>query len=204
MQSTDVEQHSHAMDDLAEHHDEHEGEEAQPTPTPVAKATMEPGRVVELNTSRGLIAFTLFEKDCPITTSRIADLVMQGLYDGVKWPRVEEWVIQTAEAKSPVPGIGLELAEGLRSAKGAVGMARTDDPNSNTSVFYILKEPQPALEGKYTTFGRLLYGMEAAMKIKTGDVIKSAKLRPLTDKDRKRLGEVLAIETERQYGAPPK
>ncbi len=196
LEKADVTKSSHAMDE-EKATDEHDHEAEATPPKASIKATMEPGRVIEIKTTKGLIVFTLFEKDCPITTSRIADLVRQGLYDGVKWPRVEGWVIQTAEAKSPVPGIGLELAEGLRNAKGAVGMARTDDVNSNTSVFYILKEPQPSLDMKYTIFGRLLYGMDVAMKIRPTDSIITAKIRPLTDKDRKRLGEVLAMEVER-------
>lgn len=161
-------------------------------------ATKEPGRVVVLNTNRGIIEFVLYEKDCPKTTARIAELVEGGFYNGVTFPRVENWVIQTAAAKKQVPGMGIEIANGLTHAKGTVGMARTSDLNSNTSVFYITLEPAYQLDLQYTNFGRVIKGMDVAMKIKTKDVIKTATLRPITPTDRKRFNEALTIESDRR------
>lgn len=163
------------------------------------RASLTPGRVVELQTSKGNIDFTLFEKDCPLTTKRIADLVTTGAYNGVKFPRVENWVIQTADAKKKVKPMGVEVMRGLTNAKGAVGMARVgNDLNSNTSVFYILLDPQPGLDMQYTIFGRVIRGMDIAMKIRKGDVIRKATIRPLTPKDQKDFMNVLKIESERR------
>ena len=162
------------------------------------KATLTPGRVVELQTNKGNIDFVLFEKDCPLTTKRIAGLVAAGKYNGVKFPRVEGWVIQTDKAKADVKPMGIEVKRGLVHAKGAVGMARTSDPNSNTSIFYILLDPQPGLNGQYTVFGRVIRGMDTVIKIKKGDVIRKATIRPLTAKDRKDFMEILKIEAERK------
>jgi cyclophilin family peptidyl-prolyl cis-trans isomerase len=161
-------------------------------------ATKEPGRVVVLTTNRGVIEFTLYEKDCPRTTARVAELVQGGFYNGVNFPRVEDWVIQTQPATKQVPAMGLEIVNGLTHAKGTVGMARTTDPNSNTSVFYITLEPAYQLDLEYTIFGRVIKGMGVAMKIKLGDTIKTATLRPLTQADKKLFDEALKIESDRR------
>lgn len=177
--------------------DEIKDEDQTPKPK---DATLTPGRVVELNTSKGRIAFVLFEKDCPITTKRIVDLVNAGTYNNVKFERViQGQLIQTGKCKKDVSPIGCEVCNGLTHAKGTVGMARVgNDYNSGTSVFYILLEPWPHLDYEYTAFGRLIKGMDVAMKIKLNDVIKSARVRPLTGEDEKLLDKVLTIEAERK------
>jgi len=167
---------------------------------PREEATLNPGRVVQLNTNEGLIEFVLFEQDCPKTTKRIANLVSKGAYDGVRFWRVEKNdLIQTADAKAKVKPMDCECRRGMTHAKGSVGMARVGrDYQSNRSQFYILLEPHPALDLEYTNFGRLINGMDVAMKIKVGDVIRKATLRALTDVDRKRFFEKLKIESERK------
>lgn len=165
---------------------------------PLKTATKDPGRVVVLNTNRGTIEFVLFEKDCPKTTARIADLVQRGKYNGVKFPRAENWVIQTEQAKEKVPPMDIEVAKDLTHAKGSVGMARPADPHMNTSVFYITLEPAHHLDLQYTNFGRVINGMDTAMKIRKGDVIKTATVRPLTAADKKLFFEVLQIESDRK------
>ncbi len=162
------------------------------TDTPKLKqATKQPGRVVVLNTNRGCIEFVLYEKDCPRTTTRIASLVEGGFYDGVTFPRVENWVIQTAQAKRDIPPMGLELTKGLTHCRGTVGIARTDNPNSNTSVFYITLEATPALDAGYTNFGRVIKGMDVVEKIKPNDKIVKATIRPSTPADRNTLKALL-------------
>ena len=180
--------------------DEHEHAAQTAKPKKLAgKATLEPGRVVTLRTSRGEISFVLFEKDVPKTSKRIADLVGRGRYDGVLFERVEDWVIQTGECKKETPRpMNIEVIDGLVHAKGAVGMARSADYKSNTSVFYIVTEPQPYLDGEYTVFGRVISGMDVAMKIKIGDPIVSAQVRPMTPDDRKKFDEALRLESDRK------
>ncbi|MGQ9456098.1 MAG: peptidylprolyl isomerase [Armatimonadota bacterium] len=163
------------------------------------EATMQPGRVVVLNTSRGRIDIVLFEKDCPITTSRIVKLVQNKGYDGVQFTRVEpNELIQTGPSKKKVPPIKLEVSRGLINTKGAVGMARTSDPNSATSQFYILLEPWRHLDYDYAVFGRVIIGLDVAFKIRKGDVIKSATIRELTPRDKKLFQRALQIEAERR------
>ncbi|MCE5324280.1 peptidylprolyl isomerase [bacterium] len=172
-----------------------------PPQVPQKKATMTPGRVVELHTTKGEIDFVLFEKDCPKSTKRIADLAKEGSYNGVKFERVvPNLLIQTALAKTkkPINTIPRELADGLTNTKGAVGMARKKPVNSAVSVFYILIEPMPHLDYDYAVFGRVIRGMDVITSIKKNDTIKYAKVRPMTGADRKAFGKVLEIESERR------
>lgn len=165
-----------------------------PKPVKLKNATKEPGRVVVLDTTRGQIEFILYEKDCPKTTKRITDLVQAGAYNGVTFPRVENWVIQTDLAKKQVPTMGIEVTNGLTHVKGTVGMARAADLNSNTSVFYITLQSAPQLDLDYTNFGRVIRGMDVATKIKLGDKIKSATLRPSTPADKQTLQGLLKAD----------
>lgn len=167
-----------------------------PKPIKLKNATKEPGRVVVLNTTRGRIEFVLYEKDCPKTTARIAELVQGGFYDGVTFPRVEGWVIQTYQAKRDVPPMGLELTQGLTHTKGTVGMARPADPNANTSVFYITMESAPHLDSGYTNFGRVIRGMDVAAKIKLNDQILTATIRPPSETDKLALQKLLEADAQ--------
>jgi len=162
------------------------------------EASMIPGRVIELDTTRGRIDFVLFEKDCPVTTARIVQLVRKGYYDGVQFTRVvPNALIQTGPVKKQVPPIKLEVLRGLINTKGAVGMARTSDPNSATSQFYILLEPWRHLDYDYAVFGRLIRGIDVAFKIRQGDTIKTARIRDLTPQDKRLFERTLQIEAER-------
>ncbi len=162
------------------------------------KATMAPGRVIEMQTNKGRIDIMLFEKDCPLTTRQIADLAAGGGYNGVKFTRVEDNLIQTEMAKKKVPTLISEVPQGMQNAKGAVGMARGRDYNSATSSFYILLEPKPHLNNEYCVFGRLIRGMDVAMKIKKNDFIRTARVRPSTPPDIAEFNHVLSLEEERK------
>ena len=170
-----------------------------PTEKKHKKATLTPGRVVQLQTVKGEIDFVLFEKDCPKTTARIIKLVEDGAYNRVAFTRVEkDTLIQTDLSRKKVETMGCEVADGLDNVKGAVGMARKSSYDSVESSFYILLEPLAHLNQEYTVFGRLIKGMDVAMKIKKNDDIKSARIREFTPADRKLFDEVLRIEVERK------
>ena len=178
----------------------------QTTPSPatpaIKKATKEPGRVVVLDTVRGRIEFVLYEKDCPKTTARISDLVQKGGYNGVTFPRVEDWVIQITPANKVVAPMGVEIVDGLTQTRGTVGMARASDPNSNTSVFYILLQPAPHLDSGYTNFGRVIKGMDVADKMRIGDKIRKATIRSLTSADKAALKKLLKSDEGQTKVAP--
>ncbi|HEY9246839.1 MAG TPA: peptidylprolyl isomerase, partial [Candidatus Methanoperedens sp.] len=102
-----------------------------------------PNRTAILETSKGTIKFELFEKETPITTKNFIDLSQKGFYNGLTFHRVEPgFVIQGGDPKGNGTGgsgktIPLEIAPTLSHKKGAVGMARSQDPDSASSQFYI-------------------------------------------------------------------
>jgi len=170
-----------------------------PTRVGLKQATLIPGRVVELHTNKGEIHFVLFDKDCPKTCARVAGLVSNGSYSKVRFGRVEkEGLIQIEAPAAQVSPLSQEIREGLINTKGAVGMARTNDPNSATSVFYILLEPWQHLDYEYTVFGRVIRGMDVVARIKKNDLIQTAVVRPIDAEDRKLFDKALQIESQRR------
>lgn len=180
----------------------HEPEQQAPVEKPkprVPKATLEPGRVVSLETNRGIIDFVLFEKDCPQTTKLISGLVQDGKYDNIKFSRVDEGaLIRTESLTKGLKSIKKEVLEGLLHEKGAVGLAQWKSTEDEAGAIYICLEPLHHLDYEYVVFGRVIDGIDIAGSIVLNDVIKKASIRPLTGADRQRLNQVMTIEVERR------
>lgn len=133
-----------------------------------------------IQTSRGNIEIETYPSLMPITTANFDKLVSKGFYKNMKFHRVEDWVIQTGDPTGTGTGgsgetIVLETSEKLKNKRGYIGMARSTDPNSASSQFYILKKDAPSLNGQYAVFGRVTKGMEIVDKIKQGDKMKLIK-----------------------------
>ncbi|MDO8726499.1 MAG: peptidylprolyl isomerase [Candidatus Methanoperedens sp.] len=132
-------------------------------------------RVATIVTDKGTIKFELYEKDAPITTKNFIELAQKGFYDGLTFHRVEPgFVIQGGDPKGDGTGgsgktIPLEIAQTLTHKKGAVAMARSNDPNSASSQFYIVLEDSKFLDGKYAIFGQVIEGQDVVEKIAKGD-----------------------------------
>jgi cyclophilin family peptidyl-prolyl cis-trans isomerase len=99
-------------------------------------------------------------------------LALHRYFDGVVWHRViPGFVAQTGDPTGTGRGgpgytFGLEIVPGLGfDREGVVGMARTQDPNSNGSQFFITLGPAPHLTGAYTVFGRVVEGMEVVKRL---------------------------------------
>ncbi len=140
-----------------------------------------PNRTAVLETSKGTIKFELYEKEAPITTKNFIELTNKGFYNGLTFHRVEPgFVIQGGDPKGNGTGgsgkmIPLEIAPTLTHRKGAVGMARAQDPNSASSQFYICIEDAKFLDGNYAVFGMVTEGQDVVGKIRKGDrIIKAA------------------------------
>jgi peptidylprolyl isomerase len=143
---------------------------------------------VVIRTSMGDITIELFD-DMPITTSNFRNLVSQGAYDStssvnVTFHRVVKgFVVQGGDVS--VKGINVatiqdELPNKHSNIRGSVAMAKTSDPNSATSQFYInLVDNSESLDSNYTVFGRVVDGMDAADAIAEVQVDESK--RPLQD-----------------------
>ncbi len=127
--------------------------------------------VAVLETSLGAIKFKLYEDKAPITTANFIKLAESGFYDGLIFHRVvDNFVIQTGDPMGTGMGgsaetIPLEVVEGLTHTDGAVGMARSSDPNSASSQFYICDGAQHGLDGNYAVFGRVIKGMKVVRAI---------------------------------------
>lgn len=132
-------------------------------------------RVATIVTEKGTIKFELYEKEAPITTKNFIELAQKGFYDGLTFHRVEpDFVIQGGDPKGDGTGgsgktIPLEIAPTLTHKKGAVAMARSNDPNSASSQFYIVLEEAKFLDGKYAIFGQVIEGQDVVEKIEKGD-----------------------------------
>jgi peptidyl-prolyl cis-trans isomerase B (cyclophilin B) len=136
-----------------------------------------PNRTAILETVKGTIKFELYETEAPITTKNFIDLTQKGFYNGLIFHRVEPgFVIQGGDPKGNGTGgsgknIPLEIAPSLTHKKGAVGMARSQEPNSASSQFYICLEDSKFLDKNYAVFGYVTEGQDVASKIKKGDKI---------------------------------
>lgn len=143
--------------------------------TSINSSVSEKMRIATIETNRGVIKFELFESKAPITTKNFIELAESGFYNGLAFHRVEQgFVVQGGDPKGDGTGgseksIPLEIHPDLRHVKGAVGMARSQDPNSARSQFYITLSETPFLDGNYAVFGRVTDGMDVAEKIQVGD-----------------------------------
>ncbi len=139
-----------------------------------------PNKTAILETQKGTIKFELKEQEAPITTKNFIDLTNKGFYNNLTLHGVEPgFVIQGGDPKGNGTGgsgktIPLEIAPTLTHKKGAVGMARSQDPDSASSQFYICLEDAKFLDKNYAVFGQVTEGMDVAAKIRKGDRILKA------------------------------
>jgi peptidyl-prolyl cis-trans isomerase B (cyclophilin B) len=173
---------------------EQQGAEQQPAPgeEPLHVSTVKPAgdEVAVVKTNKGEIRFKLFAKDAPNTVASFIELANKKFYDGTRWHRVVPgFVIQggdplskTLPAGDPrigTGGPGYRLKAEFNARKhltGTVAMARSQDPDSAGSQFYICLAPQPSLDGQYTVFGQVSSGMDVVAKIQADDVIQSVRI----------------------------
>jgi cyclophilin family peptidyl-prolyl cis-trans isomerase len=128
--------------------------------------------VLELTT--GPVVILLRPDLAPNHVARIKELVNQGFYNGIVFHRViEGFMAQTGDPTGTgMGGSGKKLKAEFSSApfaRGTVGMARAQSPDSADSQFFICFQPAPFLNGKYTVWGTVIEGMENVDKIKRGE-----------------------------------
>ena len=114
----------------------------------------------------------------PATCAQIKALVRRGFYDGIVFHRViDGFMAQTGDPKGDGSGgSGHPLQAEFSNEKhvrGVVSMARTSDPNSADSQFFIMFAPAPSLDGKYTIWGSVASGMDYVDQIKKGDAARN-------------------------------
>lgn len=142
------------------------------------KVAEQTGKTAVIETDKGTIKFELFTDKTPITTANFIKLANEGFYDGLTFHRYEPgFVIQGGDPKGDGTGgspdkIKLEVTPELKHSKGAVGMARSQAPDSASSQFYFVLEDSNFLDGNYAVFGNVIEGMDAVMKLRKGDAMK--------------------------------
>jgi cyclophilin family peptidyl-prolyl cis-trans isomerase len=145
---------------------------AQDVTPPVT--TAEDTLVFELSTG-GVIKIGMRPDKAPKHVERIKTLARQGFYNGTKFHRViEDFMAQggdptgTGAGGSKLPDLPQEFND-LPHLRGTTSMARTNDPNSANSQFFICFAPSPFLDNQYTVWGRVIEGMDAVDAIERGE-----------------------------------
>ena len=136
---------------------------------PMATITMEKGGVIEIE---------LYPDSAPKTVENFVTLSKKGFYNGLTFHRVEPgFVVQGGDPNgngSGGPGYTIKAEFNDRHhERGTVAMARTPDPDSAGSQFYICLAPAPSLDRQYTVFGKVVKGMDVVDGIRIGDKMKS-------------------------------
>ncbi|GJD34253.1 peptidylprolyl isomerase [Methylobacterium aerolatum] len=131
------------------------------------------GNTVYLQTKDGRITIELRPDLAPKHVKQIKTLVARGFYDGLKFHRViDGFMAQTGDPKgngtggSDLPDIPAEFSQSAQFKRGTVGMARSQNPNSANSQFFICLGDAPFLNGQYTIVGNVTDGLDVLDKIK--------------------------------------
>ncbi|HEX8845212.1 MAG TPA: peptidylprolyl isomerase [Pyrinomonadaceae bacterium] len=150
---------------------------------PFDKATVEKmaGQCVKLETEAGVIGIELMPEAAPESVRNFLNLAATGAFDTTTFSRVvSNFVIQGGNLSTSEKW-GLELAKRatrkipdepsyVKHVRGIVSMARTDEPNSATTHFFILINDAASLDGKFAAFGRVVSGMEVVDAINKAPV----------------------------------
>ena len=121
----------------------------------------------QTSTSKSIV-IRLSESDAPITCTNFKKYVNDGFYNGLIFHRViDGFMIQggayypdLTQKTATYSPVSLEINSNLNHIDGAISMARTSDPNSATSQFFICDGAQSSLDGSYAVFGQVTSGME--------------------------------------------
>jgi peptidyl-prolyl cis-trans isomerase A (cyclophilin A)/peptidyl-prolyl cis-trans isomerase B (cyclophilin B) len=154
-------------------------------PAAVAKPAPSGPAYVQVTTNQGSFTIELFSERAPLTVAQFLRNVDSGFYSGTIFHRViPNFIIQgggfdaSGKPKSVTPKVFNESGNGLTNQRGTVGMARTSEPHSGDSQFYVnlfdnaALDPNPNRWG-YAVFGKIRTGMEVVDKI--GNVATGAK-----------------------------
>jgi cyclophilin family peptidyl-prolyl cis-trans isomerase len=165
---------------------------ARPAAMPATDASQAAGNpTLVLDTAKGTIEIELLRGDAPKSVDYIVDLVKKGHYRGQRFHRSEAALVQVGDIASRdvtkkewwgrnvhTPTIGVaEISKKLIHVRGIVGLAHSGNPAQAHSQFYIMKQANSGLNGKYTIIGRVRVGMPTVDTIRVGDVIKNAILK---------------------------
>jgi len=136
---------------------------------------------IRVSTDKGDIVFDFFPDDAPMHSAAFIKLADAGFYDGLTFHRVESgFVIQGGDPDGDgTGGPGYRLKAEFNEKphlRGTVAMARSSNPDSAGSQFYICLGDARFLDNQYTVFGQMSDGFETLDAIRRGDVMNSVKV----------------------------
>jgi peptidylprolyl isomerase len=143
---------------------------------PQLPAGLDPQNTLILDTTEGRIIIKLRNDIAPHHAQRLQQLARDGFYNNVPFHRViDGFMAQTGDGQngngtggSRYPNLNAEFSN-VPYKRGIVGMARTSDPNSANSQFFIMFADGPSLNGKYTVVGEVAQGMDVVDKLHKGE-----------------------------------
>jgi len=146
-------------------------------------ASVPEGNHIRVETELGSFTFELFPEDAPNTVANFKALAGKGFYDGLNFHRVVAgFVAQGGDPKgNGTGGPGYHVKAEFNAHKhvtGAVAMARSSDPDSAGSQFYICYGAHPHLDGHYTVFGQITEGQDVVDKITKGTTMTKVSVLP--------------------------
>ena len=149
---------------------------AKPSINAPAEIAADPANRLNIQLSNGGTVVVQLRPDvAPNHVRRIQQLVSSGFYNGTVFHRViPSFMAQggdptgTGEGDSPLPDLAPEF-NALPHLRGVMSMARTEDPNSANSQFFVMLAPTFSLDHKYTGFGRVISGMQFVDSIAPGE-----------------------------------
>jgi peptidylprolyl isomerase len=141
---------------------------------PVKKASANNSKFITVETSQGNVVIETLPKIAPNHVKRIKELVKKGFYDGIIFHRViAGFMAQTGDPDgNGTGGSGKNLKAEFSDYEykyGTVGMARSMNPDSGDSQFFICFDGCSHLTGQYTVWGQVVSGMEAVEKLAVGE-----------------------------------
>jgi peptidylprolyl isomerase len=140
-----------------------------------AQQPNDPENTLYMDLKDGRVVIRLRPDLAPKHVAQVKKLTRAGFYDGLVFHRVIDGFMAqggdptgTGGGGSKEPNLPAEFTNSVRFLRGTVGAARTSDPNSANSQFYIMFAPSPSLDGQYTIWGQVVSGMEFVDHIKKG------------------------------------
>ena len=138
---------------------------------------------VRLSTTKGEIVFTFYPDEAPQHCAAFLKLAETGFYDGLAFHRVEPgFVVQGGDPSgNGTGGPGYRLKAEFNAhphVRGTVAMARSSDPDSAGSQFYICLDDARFLDKQYTVFGQMTGGFDALDAIRVGDCMTKVAVEP--------------------------
>ena len=142
--------------------------------TTTADSNLDPENTLEIQLKDGTVVIELLADVAPLHVARLKELTRQGFYNGIKFHRViDGFMAQTGDPQgngtggSSLPDLPAEFSS-VPFERGTVGMARSQNPDSANSQFFIMFAEGSFLNGQYTVFGQVRSGMEFVDNIKKG------------------------------------